>query len=408
MQLEDVLRRVEASEDDAVSMMCGMTEIPAIAPCNGGNGECARADKIQSFLKGFDTVERYDVEDPDHPGVMRANIVARRRGKKEGTVWFIAHMDVVPVGELSDWEHPPFEPLVKDGRIYGRGTEDNGQSLIGAITASKVLADQELQGMSLGAAFVGDEESGSNCGIKYLLSQGIFKDGDFIIVPDWGSPGGTMVDVSEKQLLWVKIAVTGRQTHGSTPSKGINAHRVAMEFVTDLLSKLEERYPKKDPIFRPDVSTFEPTRSVGNTGSINMIPGYHELYMDCRILPDYDIKEIVSFMGSVANIHSERTGAKIDVTVEQGVVSGKPSDPDTDNYRTFVGSIKQARGIDVSAVGIGGGTCANFFRLAGMNAYVWGSDGGTLHQPNEYVVIRTMMDDAKAFAAIMYNMCVKG
>ena len=96
------------------------------------------------------------------------------------------------------------------------------------------------------------------------------------------------------------------------------------------------------------------------------------------------------------------------MTVEQGVVSGKPSDPNTDNYRTFVGSIRQARGIDVSAVGIGGGTCANFFRLAGMNAYVWGSDGGTLHQPNEYVVIRTMMDDAKAFAAIMYNMCVKG
>ena len=223
MQLEDVLRRVEASEDDAVSMMCGMTEVPAIAPCNGGDGECARADRIQGFLKGFDTVERYDTEDPDHPGVMRANIVARRKGRKEGTVWFITHMDVVPVGELSDWDNPPFEPLVKDGRIYGRGTEDNGQSLIGVITASKTLADQELQGMSLGAAFVGDEESGSNCGVKHLISQGIFKDGDFIIVPDWGSPGGTMVDVSEKQLLWVKIAVTGKQTHGSTvplPAKG--------------------------------------------------------------------------------------------------------------------------------------------------------------------------------------------
>ena len=59
-------------------------------------------------------------------------------------------------------------------------------------------------------------------------------------------------------------------------------------------------------------------------------------------------------------------------------------------------------------MGIGGGTCANFFRLKGMNAYVWGSDGGTLHQPNEYVVIKTMMDDAKAFAAMMYNMCVRG
>jgi succinyl-diaminopimelate desuccinylase len=112
-------------------------------------------------------------------------------------------------------------------------------------------------------------------------------------------------------------------------------------------------------------------------------------------------------MRSVAAVHSERTGASIEVSVDQGVVSGRRSETDTADYRKFTESIKQARGIDVAAVGIGGGTCANFFRLKGMNAYVWGSDGGTLHQPDEYVVIKTMMDDAAAFAAVMYNMCVR-
>ncbi len=407
MTLEDILRSVRSSEDDAVSMMCSMIRIPAIAPCNGGDGECARADLVQNYLKGFDTVERFDTEDPSFPGTMRANIVARRKGKKEGTVWFITHMDTVPTGDPSDWKNPPFDPLVKDGRIYGRGTEDNGQSLIGVAVASSAIADLELNGMSLGVAFVGDEESGSNCGIQYLIGQGLFREGDFIIVPDWGSPGGTMVDVAEKQLLWVKIAVTGKQAHGSTPSKGINAHRAGIEFMADLLPKLEERYCASDPIFRPDGSTFEPTRNMGCSGSVNMIPGYYEMYMDCRILPEYDIEEIVSFMRSVAAVHSERTGASIEVSVDQGVVSGRRSETDTADYRKFTESIKQARGIDVAAVGIGGGTCANFFRLKGMNAYVWGSDGGTLHQPDEYVVIKTMMDDAAAFAAVMYNMCVR-
>ena len=408
MTLEDVLRSVEASRDDAVKMMCDMIRIPAIAPVNGGEGEYARSVLLKSYLKGFDEIYRYDIEDAEAPDVFRPNVVAVKKGKKKGTVWFITHMDTVPPGDLSDWDDPPFEPVVRNGRIYGRGTEDNGQSLIGVTVASNAIGKLDLEGKSLGVIFVCDEETGSEYGIKHLMEEGIFSDDDFIIVPDWGSPGGTMVDVAEKHILWVKVSVTGKQTHGSTPNKGINAYRAGIEFMADLLSQLEERYPERDGMFRPDVSTFEPTRASANTGSVNMIPGYYEMYMDCRVVPRYDIHEIFSFMGSVAEKHSNRTGATIELTMEQGAVSGRPSDSSTDDYRLFSDSIRQVKGVDISAVGVGGGTCANFFRLAGMNAYVWGSDGGTLHQPNEYVVIDTMMNDAKAFAAIMYNMCVKG
>ncbi len=407
MDLKDIIRSVESSEERMISDMCGMIRIPAMSPVNGGDGECARADFLQTILEGFDTVERFDTEDKEHPGIRRANIVARKRGKKKGTVWFITHMDTVPVGDLDDWESDPFSAKVADGRIYGRGTEDNGQSLIGVAAASRIVCREQLEGMSLGVAFVSDEETGSVYGVKHLIDSGVFSDDDFIIVPDWGSPGGAMVDVSEKQILWIKAEVTGKQTHGSTPSKGINAFRVGTQFLADLMSRLNERYPKKDPIFRPEVSTFEPTKSLATECSVNTIPGYYEFYMDCRVLLDYDIDEIFAFMESVAKEHSERSGASIVLKKEQSNISGRPSDPTTEGYRRFAESIKQARGIDVDAVGIGGGTCANFFRLKGMNAYVWGSDGGTLHQPNEYVVIKTMVEDAKAFAAMMYNMCVR-
>ena len=407
MDLKDIIRSVESSEERMISDMCGMIRIPAMSPVNGGDGECARADFLQTILEGFDTVERFDTEDKEHPGIRRANIVARKRGKKKGTVWFITHMDTVPVGDLDDWKSDPFSAKVADGRIYGRGTEDNGQSLIGVAAASRIVCREQLEGMSLGVAFVSDEETGSVYGVKHLIDSGVFSDDDFIIVPDWGSPGGAMVDVSEKQILWIKAEITGKQTHGSTPSKGINAFRVGTQFLADLMSKLNERYPKKDPIFRPEASTFEPTKSLATECSVNTIPGYYEFYMDCRVLLDYDIDEIFAFMESVAKEHSERSGASIVLKKEQSNISGRPSDPTTEGYRRFAESIKQARGIDVDAVGIGGGTCANFFRLKGMNAYVWGSDGGTLHQPNEYVVIKTMVEDAKAFAAMMYNMCVR-
>ena len=408
MDFKDVIRSVESSEERMISDMCGMVRIPAMSPLNGGTGECARADYLQCILEGFDTVERYDVEDREHPGVIRSNIVARKQGKRRGTVWFITHMDTVPIGDPEDWETGPFDPRVSDGKIYGRGTEDNGQSLIGVAAASRIVCREEFNGMSLGVAFVSDEETGSVYGVQHLIGQGLFSEDDFIIVPDWGSPGGRMVDVDEKQILWVKACITGKQTHGSTPNKGINAFRYGTEFLADLLSRLAERYPARNSKFRPDSSSFEPTRVGGTDCSVNTIPGYYEFYMDCRILPEYDMEEIVSFMQSVAKEHSERSGAQITMEMVQKNNFGKPSDPDTEQYRLFAESIRQARGFDVTAVGIGGGTCANFFRLKGMNAYVWGSDGGTLHQANEYVVIRTMVDDAKAFAAMMYNMCVKG
>ena len=108
-----------------------------------------------------------------------------------------------------------------------------------------------------------------------------------------------MVDVSEKQILWIKAEVTGKQTHGSTPSKGINAFRVGTQFLADLMSRLSERYPKKDPIFRPEASTFEPTKSSATDCSVNTIPGYYEFYMDCRVLLDYDIDERITWSQAI-------------------------------------------------------------------------------------------------------------
>lgn len=407
MQLDDVLKSLDQSESEVITIMKGMIPIQAMSPSNGGDGESARADYLQDLLKGFDSIERYDTEDPDHSGVIRANLVARRNGRRKGTVWLITHMDTVPSGDVSDWTFPPFEATVSDGRIYGRGTEDNGQSMVGVIIAANRMCEMEFNGMSLAVAFVADEETGSVCGIKHLLDLGLFTEDDFILVPDWGAPDGSMVEIAEKQILWVRISITGKQTHGSTPNKGINAFRAGMEFSVDLNRRLEERYSGEDPIFRPGRSTFEPTKATANIGSINMIPGYYEFCMDCRILPGYDPKEIVDFMQSVAAEHSARTGATIEVNEEQLNVSGIPSVTDTECFRKFAESVKEVNGIDVEAVGIGGGTCANFFRLRGMNAYAWGSDGGSLHQPDEWVSMKTLIRDAKVFATMIHKMCVE-
>ena len=407
MSLDKILKQIDDSKDDIIRVLMDMIRIPAIGPANGGIGEGRRADFLMSILRGFDDIERIDVDDTDYPGVKRPSILALKRGKRNGTVWIIAHIDTVLPGNLQDWKKcPPYEPIYEDGKVYGLGAEDNGQAVIASIYASRFFENGTLNGRSIGIALVSDEETTSEMGIGYLVRNGYFTEDDVILVPDWGSPGSSMVDVAEKHLLWVKVSVKGKQTHGSTPNKGLNAYRIGARFLTELVGGLEKRYSKENMLFKPLVSTFEPTKCSPTVGNVNTIPGYYEFWMDCRIIPDYDPNEILEYMRSFALSFSEETGAIITVNKEQLTISGQASSTDTKEYRLFRDSIYEVTGIDVQAAGIGGGTCANFFRLKGLNAYVWESEGGSLHQPNEFVRIDNIIIDAKVYATFFHKLCV--
>ena len=406
MLLSEILKNIDSSRNDMIADMTDMIRIPAIGPLNGGKGEGNRADRVTEFLKGFDSVERIDVKDIHDNTVMRPNILARKNGRGKGTVWIISHLDTVLPGDLDEWRTPPYEPVVKDNRIYGLGTEDNGQAIISSIYAAKFFGQGKLSKRSIGLAIVADEETTSAMGIEYLINAGLFGPDDVFVVPDWGVPGGTMVEVAEKHLVWLKFAVEGKQTHGSTPQKGLNAYRVSTKMLVDILDRLEKRYPGSDDIFRPSVSTFEPTKSIATVGNVNTIPGYHEFWLDIRLLPMYDPDELVAFAKDVGEEWEKATGAKITVAVEQRTRSGRPSDTSCKEFAALRDSISSVIGKEPETVGVGGGTCANFFRLAGYNAYVWQCGGGSLHQPNEYCDLDNLATDAKVFATLFYKLCV--
>jgi len=406
MRLDAILSKIEGSRDDMIADMTSLIRIPAIGPMNGGKGEGHRADKAIEMLEGFDTVERIDVRDMHDATVMRPNILARKNGRGKGTVWIVSHLDTVLPGDLDEWKTPPYEPVVKGGRIYGLGTEDNGQAVISSIYASKFFDKGTLSKRSVGLALVADEETTSAMGIEYLINAGLFEPEDVFIVPDWGVPGGTMVEVAEKHLVWLKFAVEGKQTHGSTPHNGLNAYRVSAKMLVDVLDKLEKKYSDSDPLFRPQSSTFEPTKSIATVGNINTIPGYHEFWLDIRLLPSYDPDDLVDYAKSIGAEWASRTGAVITVSVEQRTRSGRPSDTDCEEFKALRDSVSSITGKEPEVVGVGGGTCANFFRLAGYNAYVWQCGGGSLHQPNEYCELDNLVTDAKVFATLFHRLCV--
>lgn len=406
MKPDAVLKKIEKSRDDIIAEMCDMIKIPALSPIYGGSGESRRADYLMQRLSGFDSVKRIDLPDEIDPSVIRSNILAKKEGKEAGTVWIVSHMDTVPAGDLNDWDSPPFQPVVKDGKIYGRGTEDNGQAVISSMFASKFIEKETLTKKSIGLAMVADEENTSRMGVDYLIKNGCFDKEDVFIVPDWGSPDGKYVEIAEKNLVWLNFKIIGKSTHGSTPNKGVNALRVGSHLIVELEKEFEKLFFIEDPKFIPEMSTFAPTKSINYVENVNTVPGYYEFSMDIRLIPQYDIDEVVKAAKRVASRVAEKFWAEISVEEVQRHLSGKQSSTESETYLALRDSIKYVTGIDASPVGVGGATCANFFRKAGYDAYVWETGGGTLHAPNEYVEIDNIITDAKVFATLFYRLCV--
>ncbi|MCS7103825.1 MAG: M20 family metallo-hydrolase [Candidatus Korarchaeum sp.] len=389
---------MEELRGEMVSSMLEMIPLKGIGPENGGDGELRKAQYLQDLLEsmGFD-VERFDSRDVRVPSGIRPNLVVRYPGGYSRSLWVVSHMDVVPPG--SGWDSDPFSPLVREGRIYGRGAEDNGQAIISSIYGLKAIHDLGLEPeYGLNLAIVSDEETGSEHGVKYLLSQGVFRSGDMALVPDAGNSEGTMVEVAEKGILWLKVRVKGKQAHASTPNKGMNASRVAMKLALALDDLLHSKFSSENKLFDPPRSTFEPTKRESKVENINTIPGEDVSYFDCRVLPEYELDEVLNLSKQVCETF-KGYGVDIELSV---VERSEPSftDPSSEVVERLRRAIKLLRGKEAFLMGIGGGTCASHLRRAGIEAAVWMTTDETAHQPNEYCVVDNLVEDAKVIAAL--------
>ncbi len=395
---KEIEKEMDELKDEMVKTLCDLIRIKAIGPDNGGEGELDRAEYIQEKMEswGF-KVERYDAKDERAKGGIRPNLVVKLGDSKE-RIWIVTHMDVVPEGDISLWETPPFEPVVKNGRVYGRGSEDNTQPLVSSMFAAKVLMEKELK-RSICLAFVSDEETGSRYGIQHLINKGIFRKGDLFVVPDAGTPSGDSIEVAEKSILWLKFTVSGKQAHASMTHLAVNANREAMKLMLTLDKKLHSEFNARDELFLPPESTFEPTKREKNVDNINTIPGRDISYFDCRVLPSYPLDRVLSVVKKVVEEFNSESKAKATFEIVQREES-PPTPADSLVVKLLENAIELVSGIKAKPVGFGGNTCASFFRKAGYDAAVWSTVDGTAHQPNEYAVIDNMVKDAKVFSLL--------
>jgi succinyl-diaminopimelate desuccinylase len=295
--IEKLFKSVE-DKDYIIYLQRELTKRPAISPLSGGEGEWEKAMFIKSELEKLkpDTIEVINAQDPKAKNGVRPNIVAIHKAKNDTkkTVWFMSHIDIVPPGELSLWKSNPYEIVVDGDKIIGRGVEDNQQAIVSSFLILKSLKENELRfDFNVGFLFCADEETGSGYGADYIVEKrnDLFSKDDMFFVPDSGTEDGSAIEIAEKSIMWIKIKTIGKQCHASRPQLGINAFKAASEIVVEL-SKLYKIFNKKNKLFEPAYSTFEPTKKEANVPNVNTIPGEDVFYIDCRVLPEYKIEKV--------------------------------------------------------------------------------------------------------------------
>ncbi len=406
--LERIFEQIEEFRQEVIRLQKELTLRVALGPENGGTGEHEKALYIRGLLEALspELIEEIRAPDPRARDGYRPNLVARWEGGRSGPgIWVLSHSDVVPPGDLSLWEADPFEIRVAGDRIIGRGVEDNHHGFISSYVALKAILDLGLKpARKVGLVVVADEETGSQYGLEYLLKHHAryFDKEDLIIVPDGGNEEGTMIEVAEKSMLWIRFTITGRQCHASTPHKGRNSLFGAAKLIV-ALQALKEQFGLSDDLFSPPISTFEPTKVEANVPNVNTIPGRDVFYVDCRILPQYEVDLILKTSKEISAKIADELGLEINVEPIYRQDATEPTSPDAAVVKALAGAIRLVTGKEAKPMGIGGGTVAAFFRKAGLPAAVWCTMPDTPHQPNEYCLIPNILTDAKVFACLYLN-----
>jgi succinyl-diaminopimelate desuccinylase len=401
--LKDIYGKIDGYGDGMKDLQSKLTAIPALGPENDGVGEKEKADFLEKWMAdevGFDKVEHYDAPDDRVPAGIRPNIVATVKGaSSERKIWVMGHIDVVPPGDLEKWNTNPWEVVEKDGKLYGRGTEDNQHGIVTPLFALKAIKEAGGQlPYDVGVVFVSAEETGSEHGIGYLLENSdLFGKNDYIVVPDAGESDGGMIEVAEKSIYWLKIETAGKQCHASTPAAGVNAHFAGAHLITRL-HKLHEIFPQVDEVFDPPISTFQSTKKEANVPNVNTIPGDDVFYLDMRVLPGIDLSEVDTEIRKICDGVEKEFDVKITPSSAQKEEAAPATPADAPVVKALAAAIKDVYGIDARPMGIGGGTVAAFFRRAGFPAVVWSKIEDTCHQPNEYTTVDNMIGDTKVFA----------
>jgi acetylornithine deacetylase/succinyl-diaminopimelate desuccinylase family protein len=270
---------------NVIELLRDLVAIPSVNPTGHPGtdqvGEQAIGNYVADFLRAAGADVSLDQVEPGRPNVVAEFAPAAAKAPR---LAFAPHLDTVSVAGMTI---PPFDPTIRDGKLWGRGASDTKGPMAAALWALREWAQGPARSRSrihwTFLALMGEEAG--NDGAHALANKGFAS--DLVLVLE---PTELGVVTAHKGVLWMEVSTTGVACHGSTPERGQNAiyaMRRALEII-------EEKFiPALTKKSHPKLGS--PTLNVGTIAGgrkINIVPDECRIELDCRLVPGVDAEEL--------------------------------------------------------------------------------------------------------------------
>ena len=374
------------ASEAVVPLLCDLIRIPSINPALG-DGDAPGEREIAAFAAGWLT-ERGVPARLEEAAPGRPNAVGEIGAGEGPTLVLCAHLDTVGVAGMSI---PPYEPTVKDGRVYGRGSYDMKGGVAAAMSAAAALAREKLKGRVL-IALVADEEYASK-GAEHFVGR---HRADGCILTE-GSEGKLVL--AHKGFVWIDVVTKGKAAHGSRWDLG----KSAIGLMGRIIAALEEFDSKNlrrraHPLVGP--ASMHCALIEGGVGISTYAPECR-LQIERRTLPGETPEQVIEEIAEIAQgIHAEA-----EVTCR---FSRTPllTDRNAAVARCVRDSVSAVVGAPPEETGVGYWMDAAVFAAAGIPSVNYGPSGAGAHEAVEWVdaasvvtCARVLHESARRFLA---------
>jgi len=415
-QEEKINQTIESLADDIIDFTCRLVKEPSIL----GN----EASAVDLMKKELEKLSFSPVLIPidqsllaDHPGFARVpwtyknknNVVAVRPPDGEGgkSVIFNGHLDVVDPEPVSFWDTDPFDPVIKDGQVFGRGAGDM-KSGVAAMTYAVHAVEKAGFGLQAPVTLeaVIEEEC---CGNGALACMAAGYDADAVLIPE---PFGPTILTNQLGVLWFKVTVEGRPVHVLEAPAGTNSIEKSY-LIIQALRKLEDelnhlRVPEAYQNILHPINLNIGIMSGGNWPST--VPAKAEMYCRLAYFPGTTYKEICHKIKEA--IQAAQTDdpwlSENPPTVEfYGFRSdGHTLSRDLPAFNTLNDCHKTLAGKDAEEYIATCTTDLRAFHFFGKGQCTcFGPSGGNYHGANEWVDIKSIIHTAQTYALFLSRWC---
>ncbi|MCK7595696.1 succinyl-diaminopimelate desuccinylase [Microbulbifer sp. CAU 1566] len=301
------------------------------------------------------------------------------RGEEGPLFAFAGHTDVVPTGPEANWQHPPFEPKIVDGMLYGRGAADMKGSLAAMVVACEefVAAHPDHKGR-VAFLITSDEEGPAKHGtvkvVEWLEKRNEKITWCLVGEPSSTTLAGDVIKNGRRGSLGLELTVFGIQGHVAYPHLAENpVHKLAPA----LAELAAEEWDQGNDFF--PATSFQVSNINGGTGATNVIPGDVKVVCNWRFSTETTAEDLERRARAIFDKHGLKYEADFNLSGQPFLTAEGPL------VESAQAAIKKVTGRDTELSTAGGTSDGRFIAPTGAQVVELGPVNATIHKVDECV-----------------------